>query len=141
MSIETKKIEINYQNALEVNPSYFSKWYHLSDNMKDPSYSDYAKLYLVSGYVSADESRKSAYYFGISDKYNDNLSDTGIKTVIKGVYLMNHLNIKEDNVLSDIFYNYYGDDIKISLYCSLYQFDSQNHGWKIFPFETTLKEA
>lgn len=141
MSIETKKIEINYQNALEVNPSYFSKWYHLLDNMKDPSYSDYAKLYLVSGYVSADESRKSAYYFGISDKYNDNLSDTGIKTVIKGVYLMNHLNIKEDNVLSDIFYNYYGEDIKISLYCSLYQFDSQNHGWKIFPFETTLKEA
>lgn len=70
--------------------------------MKDPSNSDYAKLYLVSGYVSADESRKSAYYFGISDKYNDNLSDIGIKTVIKGVYLMNHLNIKEDNVLSDI---------------------------------------
>ena len=54
---------------------------------------------------------------------------------------MNHLNIKEDNVLSDIFYNYYGDDIKISLYCSLYQSDSQNHGWKIFLFETTLKEA
>lgn len=27
------------------------------------------------------------------------------------------------------------------LYCSLYQFDSQNHGWKMFPFETTLKRS
>lgn len=141
MSVEAKTIEINYQNAFEVNPSYFSKWYHLSNNMKDPSYSDYAKLYLVSGYVSADESRMSAYYFGMSDKFNDNLSDTGIKTAIKGVYLMNHLNIKETNVSSDIFYNYYNEDIKISLYCSLYQFDSQNHGWKMFPFEATLKEV
>ena len=141
MSVEAKTIEINYQNVLEVTPSYFSKWYHLSDNMKDPSYSDYAKLYLVSGYVSADESRKSSYYFGMSDKFNDNLSDTGIKTAIKGVYLMNHLNIKENNVLSDIFYNYYKEDVKISLYCSLYQFDSQNHGWKVFPFEATLKEV
>lgn len=88
--------------------------------MKDPSFSDYAKLYLVSGYVSTDESRTSAYYFGMSDKFNDNLSDTGIKTVIKGIYLMNHLNMKETNVLSDIFYNYYANNIKISLYCSLY---------------------
>ena len=129
-----KTINIDYSNAKAVNPSYFASWYHLSDNIKDPGYDDFSTLYLVSGYINIDDSRKNAYYFGMTDNSNNTLSDTGIKTSIKGIYLMNHLNVK-NSILSD----YYMNETKVSMYCSLYQFDSQNHGWKAFPIESTIK--
>lgn len=129
-----KTINIDYSNAKAVNPSYFAGWYHLSNNVKDPSYDDFSTLYLVSGYINIDDSRTNAYYYGMTDNSNNTLSDTGIKTSIKGIYLMNHLNVKS-SILSD----YYMNETKVSMYCSLYQFDSQNHGWKAFPIESTIK--
>lgn len=128
-----KTINIDYSNAKAVNPSYFSTWYHLSSNMKDPNFDDFSTLYLVSGYINIDDSRTNAYYFGMTDNSNETLSDTGIKTSIKGIYLMNYLNV--DN---SILYDYYINEIKVSVYCSLYQFDSQNHGWKAFMVEDTI---
>ncbi|UKI50640.1 MAG: hypothetical protein L6U99_04520 [Clostridium sp.] len=77
----------------------------------------------------------NAYYYGMTDNSNNTLSDTGIKKhPLKGIYLMNHLNV-DSSILS----NYYMNETKVSMYCSLYQFDSQNHGWKVFPIESTIK--
>lgn len=139
ISLSDKSIEIDYKNAISISPSYFSKWYHLSSNMKDPDYADFAKLYLITGYVGYDTSRNKAWYLGLTDTKDGSLSDTGITTSIKGVYLMNYLNLSDSDVQNSVYADAFIEQKKISVYCSLSQFDSQNHAWKVYSIEETLK--
>ena len=138
---KAKTINVDYSNVCEVTPSYFSKWYHTSKNISDPSYDDFAKLYSIRGYVNIDNSRTSSYYFGLTDNANGNLSDSGTTKSIKGVYLMNYQNQKEKTSYNEKIVDAYNNEDLINVYASLYQFDTSNHGWKMFMVDDTLKTA
>ena len=74
-----KNEETEYHNFEAVTPSYFSKWYNVSDYINNPSFDDFAKLYKVTGYVQDNKDITTAYNLGLVDEVNDSLSDVGIK--------------------------------------------------------------
>ena len=101
-------------------------------------------LYKITGYVVDDDSRTNAgkFYLGIMDEPQGSLSDTGIKKCIPGVYLLNHQGLTPNEVTNySAFGKYYDTETKISFYAKLYQFDTQNHGWKVVPLEFTITEV
>lgn len=130
-------ITINYENVVEVKPSYFSKWYHVGDKINDPSYLDFAILYRVVGYINIDTGR-NGLYFGMTDNENDTLNDVGIKTSVKGFYLMNYQNQQKIDSFNEKIITAYENSSKVSLYASMYQFDTQNHAWKMFIVDSMI---
>lgn len=131
ITTSSEEITIDYHNAITVSPSYFSKWYHVSNKINDPSFADYSKLYLVSGYVNIDTGR-SNLNFGLTDNAADTLNDNGIKTSVKGIYLMNYQNQTVLTKENEAIYDAYNKKVRVSCYVSLHQFDSNNHAWKVF---------
>ena len=134
----------DFTSAIEMKASEFAKWYYVSDYVNPPSYEDYNALYKITGYVADDDSRTNAgkFYLGIMDEPQGSLSDTGIKKCIPGVYLLNHQGLTPTEVTNySAFGKYYDTDTKISFYAKLYQFDTQNHGWKVVPLEFTITEV
>lgn len=137
--IDEETYTFDYSSAIEKLPSAFSSWYYVGDKINPPSIQDYGKLYKITGYVADDESRTQKYNFGLTDNSNGDLSDTGIKTSIKGVYFLNHLSMDENDVSYSVFTDYYTSQQKISLYVVLHQFDTSNHGWKVVPLESSIE--
>lgn len=133
--------DLSLSSAEEVVPSYFSKWYYTSNKQSKPSLDVYKKLYKITGYITEDSSRTSKYYLGVVDENGNSLSDNGITTSIKGVYLMNNLNMDNYDLTYSPFYEYYVNEQKVSFYASFYQFDTNNHGWKIFALNHTISLA
>lgn len=129
----------DYSSAVEKLPSGFSSWYYVGDKINPPSIQDYGKLYKITGYVADDESRTQKYNFGLTDNSGGDLSDTGVKTSINGVYFLNHLSLDERDLEHSVFTDYYTSQEKISLYVVLHQFDTNNHGWKVVPLESTIE--
>lgn len=125
--------------AESVTPSYFSKWYYLSKKQSKPSYDVYSTLYKITGYIVDNTDYTEKYYLGVVDTVNGSLSDVGNSTVVKGVYLMNNLNMKEIDLTYSPFYDSYINETEVTFYASLYQFDSNNHIWKVFAFNHTIK--
>ena len=121
-------------------PSYFSKWYNVSDYINNPSFDDFAKLYKVTGYVQDNKDITTAYNLGLVDEVNDSLSDVGIKKSIKGVFLMNNLSMSESDLSYSKFAPFYVNEEKITVYVSLHQFDTNNHGWKVFAIEDSINK-
>ena len=102
---------------------------------------DFSQLYLVSGVVETDNDRTSKYYFGLVDR-GGKLSDTGVDKSIKGVYLMNYQGLTDNDVTRASNLNVatlYQNDNDVTCYVSLYQFDTQNHAWKVFMVDSSLK--
>ena len=139
--VENKTINIDYSNVVEKVPSYFSKWYNVSDRINNPSFADFSILYKINGYVNVDEGRTNKLYFGLTDTANGKLDDNGIKTSIKGVYLMNYQGQSSLTSYNSNIYNAYQNETNINLCASLYQFDTQNHGWKMFMVDSTFQEV
>lgn len=135
-----KNEEAEYHNFEEVTPSYFSKWYNVSDYINNPSFDDFAKLYKVTGYVQDNKDITTAYNLGLVDEVNDSLSDVGIKKSIKGVFLMNNLSMSESDLSYSKFAPFYINEEKITVYVSLHQFDTNNHGWKVFAIENSINK-
>lgn len=135
-----KNEETEYHNFEEVTPSYFSKWYNVSDYINNPSFDDFAKLYKVTGYVQDNKDITTAYNLGLVDEVNDSLSDVGIKKSIKGVFLMNNLSMSESDLSYSKFAPFYVNEEKITVYVSLHQFDTNNHGWKVFAMEDSINK-
>lgn len=135
-----KNEETEYHNFEEVTPSYFSKWYNVSDYINNPSFDDFAKLYKVTGYVQDNKDITTVYNLGLVDKVNDSLSDVGIKKSIKGVFLMNNLSMSESDLSYSKFAPFYVNEEKITVYVSLHQFDTNNHGWKVFAIEDSINK-
>lgn len=135
-----KNEEAEYHNFEEVTPSYFSKWYNVSDYINNPSFDDFAKLYKVTGYVQDNKDITTAYNLGLVDEVNDSLSDVGIKKSIKGVFLMNNLSMSESDLSYSKFAPFYINEEKITVYVSLHQFDTNNHGWKVFAMEDSINK-
>lgn len=137
----SKDTPYDFSAAKEVKPSDFAKWYYVSDKINPPTYDDYGTLYKVTGYVADDESRTNAgkYYLGAMDEPNKSLADTGVKTSIKGVYFLNHLNLSERDLTYSVFGEYLYTETQITFYAVLHQFDTQNHGWKIVPLEFSVE--
>lgn len=135
-----KNEETEYPNFEKVTPSYFSKWYNVSDYINNPSFDDFAKLYKVTGYVQDNKDITTAYNLGLVDEVNDSLSDVGIKKSIKGVFLMNNLSMSESDLSYSKFAPFYINEEKITVYVSLHQFDTNNHGWKVFAIENSINK-
>ncbi|CDC41424.1 unknown [Firmicutes bacterium CAG:449] len=135
-----KNEEAEYHNFEAVTPSYFSKWYNVSDYINNPSFDDFAKLYKVTGYVQDNKDITTAYNLGLVDEVNDSLSDVGIKKSIKGVFLMNNLSMSESDLSYSKFAPFYINGEKITVYVSLHQFDTNNHGWKVFAIENSINK-
>lgn len=133
--------EVSYSNAEEVVPSYFSKWYYTSNKQSKPTLDVYKTLYKITGYVIEDSSRTSKYYLGVVDEKGHSLADNGITTSIKGVYLMNNLNMDDYDLTYSPFYEHYINEEKVTFYASFYQFDTNNHGWKVFALNNTISLA
>lgn len=125
--------DLNMTNYEEVKPSYFKQWNLTSDNIKTPSVNNFMKLYKTTAYITDDKDRTNAYYIGVVDSASDKLSDTGIKTSIRGFYLMNHLNISDRDFSYSGFYGFYDKVEPVTFYFTLFGFDTQNHAWKCFP--------
>ncbi len=137
--VDEEQMPFDYTSAQSMMPSDFAKWYYVGDNIRPPLTSDYGTLYKITGYVADDASRLSVYNLGLMDTANGDLSDTGIKTSIKGVYFLNHLSMDERDLSYSVFNEYYISQEEITLYAILYQFDTNNHGWKLVPLESTIQ--
>lgn len=124
-----------------VKPSYFASYYNVSDKIKLPKFEDFSYLYKVSGYIKDNDDITTKYNLGIVDNYSDSLSDVGIKTSIKGIFLMNNLSLSEKDLTYSPYYEYANQEIKINAYVTLHQFDTQNHGWKVFGFDQKVEKA
>ncbi len=135
---QNETIMINEEAVEKVETDYFSKWNTTSKYMNPPSVYDYGKLYQTTGYIRDDTSRTSAYYVGIVKTSTGSLSDNGITKSIGGLFFMNHQNMSENSFSYSPFYSYYGEDIPVTIYFSLFSFDTNNHAWRIFAVESLL---
>ena len=139
---ETKTINIDYSNVVEKSPSYFSKWYNVGGRVSNPSFADFSVMYKINGYVNDDESRTTKYYFGLTDTEDGKLSDNNVSTSIKGVYLMNYQGLSESDLTRNTnkaIVDAYKTNVDVC--ASLYQFDTNNHAWKMFMVDSTLEAA
>ena len=102
-------------------------------------------LYSTSGYI-VDNTRYSEYgnyHLGIATENNGSLiSDktAGNSNSVKGLFLMNHYNIDERSLSYSPFANYFATDTKVEeMFFTIHQFNSQEHGWKVFPIEALVE--
>lgn len=131
------EVSLNIDTNNIVNPSYFKKWNTLSDKMNPPSFSDYGVLYKTTGYVKSDD-MNGKYYLGVVDDSNGSLSDNGVSTSISGVFLMNNLNMNDNDLSYSIFAPYFIDEIPVTFCFTLFQFETSWHGWKVMPIDSTV---
>lgn len=137
---QNETIVIHDETVEKVETDYFSQWNTTSKYMNPPSVYDYGKLYQTTGYIRDDTSRISAYYVGIVKTSTSSLSDSGITKSIGGLYLMNHQNMSENSFSYSPFYSYYGEDIPVTIYFSLFSFDTNNHAWRVFAIESLVPD-
>ena len=104
---------------------------------------DYSYLYKITGYIKTDTDRTSKFYLGLVDKDTDSLSDNGVKTSIKGIYMVNYQNMDDNDVyfVGQDIADAYNNVTKINLYASMFQFDTQNHAWKVFIVDDSIENA
>lgn len=132
---------LDFSSAKEVMPSYFKQWYYVGDNIKKPTYEDYSTLYKVTGFVTDNADYTAKYNLGLVDEENGSLSDNNLNGTysIKGVFLMNNHNMDMKDLSYSVFYEPYINASKISIYVTLHQFNTNDHGWKVFPLDFTLQ--
>lgn len=135
--IVTQSDTINVSNAFSTTAESFKKYSILQDNYKNPSYLEYMTLYQTTGYIRYDSGRTSKYYLGLVDTPNGSLNDVG-SNLISGLFLLNNQGLDERGLTYSPFYDYVDSNETITLYYSLNQFDSSNHGWKAFAIETLV---
>ena len=132
---------LDFSSAKEVMPSYFKQWYYVGDHIKKPTYEDYSILYKVTGFVTDNADYTAKYNLGLVDEENGSLSDNNLNGTysIKGVFLMNNHNMDMKDLSYSVFYEPYINASKISIYVTLHQFNTNDHGWKVFPLDFTLQ--
>lgn len=131
------KTNLELNNYKEVVPSYFKKWYYLSNNQNAPAYNEFFTLFKVTGYVKYNTDFTTKYDLGLVDDENGTLSDQNITRSIDGNFLMNNLSLNKQNEINDsIFFEHLNK--KVTVYVTLHQFETNNHGWKVFPVDSTL---
>ena len=135
---------VDVSNATEVSPSYFAKWSLLSTSHSErnpASNNDYFKLYKSVGYITDSEKYTGSYHIGITDAYNQSISDkkTGntnpsTKT-IKGFYFVNYVGEKscEAKVVNCI-----GVEKQVTVYYAIRDFVTTDHIWKMFVIEKLI---
>lgn len=131
------KTNLELNNYKEVVPSYFKKWYYLSNNQNAPAYNEFFTLFKVTGYVKYNTDFTTKYDLGLVDDENGTLSDQNITKSIEGIFLMNNLSLNKQNEINNsIFFEHLNK--KVTVYVTLHQFETNNHGWKVFPVDSTL---
>ena len=66
------------------------------------------------------------------------MTDSNTSKKANGVYMMNYQNIKSNDLVLEEIANSYLNDLEICVYASLYQYDTQNHAWKVFIYENLI---
>ena len=131
------KTDLEFNNYKEVVPSYFKNWCGLSDHLNPPSYNEFFTLFKVTGYVKYNNDLKDKYDLGLVDNENGSLSDQNVTRTIAGIFLMNNLSInKQSEADNSIFFENLNK--KVTVYVTLHQFETNEHGWKVFPIDSTL---
>ena len=131
------KTNLELNDYKEVVPSYFKKWYYLSNNQNAPAYNEFFTLFKVTGYVKYNTDFTTKYDLGLVDDENGTLSDQNITRSIDGIFLMNNLSLNKQNEINNsIFFEHLNK--KVTVYVTLHQFETNNHGWKVFPVDSTL---
>lgn len=69
------KTNLELNNYKAVVPSYFKKWYYLSNNQNAPAYNEFFTLFKVTGYVKYNTDFTTKYDLGLVDDENGTLSD------------------------------------------------------------------
>ncbi len=139
----TEESVINVNHSQTVEPDFLKSKYILSDKYYSPSIQEYLTLYQTKGFI-VDNSKYNAnanYHLGIAKENKASLisdsSSTGIKSV-SGLFLINHYNISEKTFSYSPLFNYFLSSKEVSLYFTIDQFYSQDHGWKVFPIEKLI---
>lgn len=131
------KTNLELNNYKAVVPSYFKKWYYLSNKQNAPAYNEFFTLFKVTGYVKYNTDFTTKYDLGLVDDENGTLSDQNITRSIDGIFLMNNLSLNKQNEINNsIFFEHLNK--KVTVYVTLHQFETNNHGWKVFPVDSTL---
>nr|MCR5564370.1 hypothetical protein [Gammaproteobacteria bacterium] len=95
--------------------------------------------YKITGYVNEDSGRTSALYLGLTDAANGDMTDSNTSKKANGVYMMNYQNIKSNDLALEEIADSYLNDLEITVFASLYQYDTQNHAWKVFICEEYIQ--
>ena len=137
-SVEESTIDVD--NATEVTPSYFKKWNLLStnNNKRNPaSNDDYYKLYKATGYLKDNSDYTTGtYHFGIVDNFTDSLSDQTVSTSVAGFYLLNYLNLDDNDLQYYPIVQEYADQNKpITVYFAMRSFNTNDHLWQMMVIE------
>lgn len=135
--INNETQEINTESAKEVKPSYFSKWYTLSDHMTPPALNDYSFLYTTTGYVKSNDIG-GKYYLGVVDTPTGTLKFQSNERSIKGFFLKNNLNLDDNSIVYSPFLPYFEETFPVTFCFTMHQFETQWHGWKMFPIDSTI---
>lgn len=131
------KTNLELNNYKEIVPSYFKKWCGLSNHLNPPAYNEFFTLFKVTGYVKYNTDFTTKYDLGLVDNENGTLSDQNVTGTIPGIFLMNNLSLNKQNEINNsIFFEHLNK--KVTVYVTLHQFETNNHGWKVFPVDSTL---
>ncbi len=136
---------IDVSNAKVVAPDFLKSKYILDGKYYSPTIEEYMTLYSTSGYI-LDNPRYSEYgdyHLGIASEKNRSLiSDSSAQDIksVEGLFLMNHYGINERSLSYSPFANYLATETKIEeMFFTIHQFNSQDHGWKVFPIEALVE--
>lgn len=134
---------IDVSNAKVVAPDFLKSKYILDGKYYSPTIEEYMTLYSTSGYIVRTKKYSTSpnMYMGIANENNGDLitDSNGIKSV-KGLFLMNHYNITERSFGYSPLADYFYEDVKIEeMFFTIHQFNSQDHGWKVFPIEALVE--
>lgn len=134
---------IDVSNARVVAPDFLKSKYILDGKYYSPTIEEYMTLYSTSGYIVRTKKYSTSpnMYMGIANENNGDLitDSNGIKSV-KGLFLMNHYNLTERSFGYSPLADYFYENVKIEeMFFTIHQFNSQDHGWKVFPIEALVE--
>lgn len=134
---------IDVSNARVVAPDFLKSKYILDGKYYSQTIEEYMTLYSTSGYIVRTKKYSTSpnMYMGIANENNGDLitDSNGIKSV-KGLFLMNHYNLTERSFGYSPLADYFYENVKIEeMFFTIHQFNSQDHGWKVFPIEALVE--
>ena len=134
---------IDVSNAKVVAPDFLKTKYVLGNKYYSPTIEEYMTLYSTSGYIVRTKKYSTSpnMYMGIANENNgDLITDSNGINSVKGLFLMNHYNITERSFSYSPFANYFITETKVKeMFFTIHQFNSQDHGWKVFPIEALVE--
>lgn len=129
---------INAEAAQEVSPEYFKNWNLTSSKYSPAPNNTYFQLFKSTGYIVDNSDITTSYNFGMVANYGGSLSDAGSTNTVKGFYLVNCTGLNESKLQYCPVAEYAGQNIQVTLYYAIRQYDTSNHIWEMFVIESLI---